>query len=87
MTVQGGDSSGGLVPTLPDPGSLSAPTELAQNDRRALAALLAAGYVRLLAQRTATIAGSPPPLNTEKRLDSRRPKSVNVLDDNGDADA
>jgi hypothetical protein len=58
-----------------------------ENSLRSLAALLAAGYLRLLAQR-ATDPGAAPPLgNPAKPLDSLRPKSVNWVESEGDRDA
>jgi hypothetical protein len=60
------------------------PTE---NGARSIAALLAAGYLRLLAQRAAALATIQPAENLENPVDSRRPKSVNWVEHEGGRDA
>lgn len=52
-----------------------------------LARLLAAGYLRLLAQRTAVAAAASAPGNPPKPVDSLRPKSVNWVEHVGGRDA
>lgn len=52
-----------------------------------LARLLAAGYLRLLVQRTAGSDDAPPRGNPAKPVDSLPPKSVNGVDLEGGRDA
>jgi hypothetical protein len=58
-----------------------------ENSLRSLAALLAAGYLRLLAQPATALPVVARPGNPTKPLDSRRPKSVNWVEREGGRDA
>jgi hypothetical protein len=55
-----------------------------QAELKEVTTLLARGYLRLLAQRVTGVSGSG---NPAKPVDSRRPKSVNELDQTGGRDA
>ena len=52
-----------------------------------LARLLAAGYLRLLAQRAAGVPAGPPAVNPPKPVDSLRDKSMNWVELEGGRDA
>ena len=52
-----------------------------------LAALLATGYLRLLAHQATALGSAPALKNPSKPLDSRGPKSVNGTENSGELDA